>query len=119
MTEQGRRHGYYDPRYGLSPAVRRKTHLRLVPDVDAVRDDGVDAWEDEGGRSAPSLAAVPPRALDWEAFSREFVPGRRRHDLEVVKAYEAYRATGALPATEPDHPAPRDEAVAVAVSLPR
>jgi hypothetical protein len=28
--------------------------------------------------------------LDWQAFSSQFFPDRRRHDFEVVKAYEAY-----------------------------
>ena len=46
MVEQSRRHGHYDPRYGLA---HRKSHLRLVPDPDAVGDEGVGAWEDEGG----------------------------------------------------------------------
>ncbi len=115
MVEASRRHGHHDPRFGPS---RRKSHLHLVhaPD-DGVDDEGLDAWEDEGGRSAASRATMPPAALDWEAFSWEFFPGRRRHDFEVVKAFEAYRATGALPA-EPDS-GPRLEAVAVAVSLPR
>ena len=29
--------------------------------------------------------------LDWQAFSSRFFPGRSRHDLQVLKAYEAYR----------------------------
>jgi hypothetical protein len=29
--------------------------------------------------------------LDWTAFSARFFPGRRRHDFQAVKAYEAYR----------------------------
>ena len=29
--------------------------------------------------------------LDWQAFSARFFPGRGRHDLHVLKAYEAYR----------------------------
>ena len=69
-------------------------------------------------RPREARATVQPAALDWEAFTREFFPGRRRHDFETVKAYEAYRATGVPPATEPDR-GPRLEAVAVAVSLPR
>ena len=37
-------------------------------------------------------AAAPVTAfLDWEGFSARFFPGRRRHDLKVLKAYEAYR----------------------------
>jgi CspA family cold shock protein len=57
-------------------------------------------WEGEGG---PSVAEPPelsdegtrrggfPVGLDWSAFSARFFPGRRRHDLEALKAYEAYR----------------------------
>jgi hypothetical protein len=57
-------------------------------------------WEDDGGRSdadppalaVPETAAPPiPEGLDWTAFSAGFFPGRRRHDFEAVKAYEAYR----------------------------
>lgn len=29
--------------------------------------------------------------LDWQAFSSRFFPGRGRHDLQVLKAYESYR----------------------------
>lgn len=29
--------------------------------------------------------------LDWAAFSARFFPGRRRHDLEAITAYAAYR----------------------------
>ena len=121
MIETSRRHGAHDPRFG-SP--RRRSHLHLVPALaggvtDAVSDEGIEAWEDEGGQPAPLRSAAPAQVeLAWDAFTREFFPGRRRHDFEPVKAYEAYRATGALPATEPD-PGPRVEAVAVAVSLPR
>ena len=61
------------------------------------------AWEDDGGRSdadAPALAAPGTTALpigeglDWATFSARFFPGRRRHDFEAVKAYEAYRNGG-------------------------
>jgi hypothetical protein len=116
MIETSRRHGAHDPRFGKS---RRRSHLHLVPvPDDGVNDDGIDAWEDEGGQPAAPRPTVQLAALSWDGFSREFFPGRRRHDFEPAKAYEAYRATGALPATEPD-PGPRVEAVAVAVSLPR
>lgn len=42
---------------------------------------------------SPDLAASDdvPNGLDWQAFSTRFFPGRRRHDLEVLKAYGAYR----------------------------
>lgn len=29
--------------------------------------------------------------LDWQAFSAAYFPGRRRHDLEALIAYGAYR----------------------------
>ena len=29
--------------------------------------------------------------LDWKAFTARYFPQRRRHDFEVLKAYEAYR----------------------------
>jgi hypothetical protein len=29
--------------------------------------------------------------LDWQAFSSRVFRGRGRHDLQVLKAYEAYR----------------------------
>jgi hypothetical protein len=66
-------------------------------------DQGVTAvaiWEGEGG---PSVADTPelsdqetrggglPVGLDWSAFSTRFFPGRRRHDLEALRAYGAYR----------------------------
>jgi hypothetical protein len=31
--------------------------------------------------------------LDWQAFSSRFFPGRSRDDLQVLKAYEAYRSS--------------------------
>ena len=58
------------------------------------------SWEGEGG---PSVADRPqlsdqgrrrrgvPVGLDWSAFSARFFPGRRRHDLEALRAYGAYR----------------------------
>jgi hypothetical protein len=61
------------------------------------------AWDDDGGRpdtEAPALAvpeatAQPiPEGLNWTTFSARFFPGRRRHDFEAVKAYEAYRNGG-------------------------
>ena len=29
--------------------------------------------------------------LDWEAFSASYFPGSRRHDLQAIVAYGAYR----------------------------
>lgn len=42
--------------------------------------------------TAPPLRAVEAReALAWDAFSNRYFPGRRRHDLEALTAYGAYR----------------------------
>jgi len=42
--------------------------------------------------AAPVLSA--PRVdenLDWDAFSARYFPGRRRHDLDALVAYGAYK----------------------------
>ena len=44
--------------------------------------------------------------LAWQAFSSRFFPGRGRHDLEVLKAYEAYRHS--FDADKRDPPADTD-----------
>ena len=42
--------------------------------------------------SAPDLpAAGVGEKLDWDAFSALYFPGRRRHDLDAVAAYGAYK----------------------------
>ena len=33
-----------------------------------------------------------PEDLDWQAFFATYFPGRRRHDLEALTAYCAYRS---------------------------
>ncbi len=41
---------------------------------------------------APTVtSAHAPAGLDWRAFSAAYFPERRRHDLEAVAAYGAYR----------------------------
>lgn len=37
------------------------------------------------------MAAALAEPLDWQAFSAEYYPGRRRHDFEALIAYAAYR----------------------------
>jgi hypothetical protein len=37
-----------------------------------------------------------PAGLDWQAFSAAYFPGRRRHDLEALTAYGAYRRSRAV-----------------------
>jgi hypothetical protein len=42
--------------------------------------------------SAPDLpASGVGEKLDWDAFSARYFPGRRRHDLDAVAAYGAYK----------------------------
>ena len=41
--------------------------------------------------SAPVLPAAGCEKLDWDAFSARYFPGRRRHDLDAVAAYGAYK----------------------------
>jgi hypothetical protein len=43
-------------------------------------------------------SAHEPAGLDWQAFSAAYFPVRRRHDLEALVAYGAYRRNGTLPA---------------------
>ncbi len=47
-------------------------------------------------------SARAPAALDWEAFSAVYFPERRRHDLEALVAYGAYRRShsGTAPSSE-------------------
>ena len=50
--------------------------LVLVPDVDVLDDDAI----------------VQP-GLDWQDFRSLYFPERRRHDLEALTAYAAYRSS--------------------------
>jgi hypothetical protein len=120
MVESARRHGYFDPRYPPRVAVERIPKLSLVSnglgsidgtDVVAVpapprlvlaggRDDArVPDWENEGGYIAePKLTDLGsehlPVGLGWYEFLAIRFPDARRHDLEALKAYEAYRSSG-------------------------
>ena len=47
--------------------------------------------------------------LDWQSFSAACFPGRRRHDLEELTAYGAYRRSHEVDARSADEP-PRIEA---------
>ena len=77
---------------------RRQRHALLPA---AVGNDGpsIHRWENEGGSYSMAdeldlevdRCEEPPAGLDWYAFSSRYFPGRRRHDLEALKAYEAYR----------------------------
>jgi hypothetical protein len=41
--------------------------------------------------STPVLPAAVAEVLDWDAFSTRYFPWRRRHDLEVLSSYAAYK----------------------------
>ncbi len=45
-----------------------------------------------------------PAGLEWYAFSGRYYPGRRRHDLEALKTYEAYRSAAIAPSSVPRRP---------------
>jgi hypothetical protein len=51
--------------------------------------------QQSGRDTAPSAPVLPAaevgEKLDWDAFSARYFPGRRRHDLDAVAAYGAYK----------------------------
>jgi hypothetical protein len=92
VVEASRKHGPFDTRW---PSTR-KDSAGAVP-------------------TAPPLrAAEAAEALDWEAFSNRYFPGRRRHDTEALTAYATYKqgrewrtAPARLSVVPPEHvPAP-------------
>jgi hypothetical protein len=68
VVEASRKHGPFDTRW---PSARRDS-LAAVPTV------------------PPFRAAEAAEALDWEAFSNRYFPGRRRHDMKALTAYATY-----------------------------
>lgn len=82
MIEAGRRHGHYDSRW-TNP-------MAATLGRDSTNRAWLDVWENEGGasRTRPVIAVLQPCA-DWDAFGRKHFPGRRRHDLEPLVAWEA------------------------------
>jgi hypothetical protein len=44
---------------------------------------------------AAASSAQVPDGLDWRSFAAASFPGRRRHDLEALTAYSAYRRSRA------------------------
>ena len=66
--EASRKHGPFDMRWP------------------SARSDGSSAVQ-----TAPLLRAEEAaEALDWEAFSNRYFPGRRRHNMEALTAYATY-----------------------------
>ncbi len=54
-------------------------------------------WPSARKDSAGAVSTAPPlraeeaaEALEWEAFSNRYFPGRRRHDMEALTAYATY-----------------------------
>ena len=87
MIESSRRHGHFDTRWNLD----RERGLRAAApaEVDGGR-ASLRRWEDDGGRYPYDGRA--PAELDWVAFLSRYFPRSLRHDLEALKAYEAYRS---------------------------
>jgi hypothetical protein len=50
----------------------------------------------ESAVSGVPSSAEAPDGLDWQTFSAAYFPGRRRHDLEALTAYDAYRRSRTL-----------------------
>jgi hypothetical protein len=46
--------------------------------------------------SAVQGGADAPDGLDWQAFTATYFPTRRRHDLEALTAYGAYKRSRLL-----------------------
>jgi hypothetical protein len=69
VLEASRKHGPFDTRW---PSARKESS--------------------DAAPSAPPLrAAEAAEALDWEAFSNRYFPGRRRHNMEALRAYATYK----------------------------
>lgn len=97
MIESSRRHGYLDPRWNMTK-TRARHPLRAAEDGDH---PSIQNWENEGGRYSSAGQKDAPGGLDWNAFSSRYFPDRRRHDLDVIKAYEAYRWSASTCAPRP------------------
>ena len=68
-VEASRTHGPFDPRWPKRP-------VRI-----------------DGDRLTTALSGLEDvrEGLDWDAFSTCYFPGRRRHDLEAICAYQEYQ----------------------------
>jgi hypothetical protein len=91
----------------FSSNVQPKRRIRARPTAAAREDRALlQGWEDEGGHQStdddPDVETDHGKratgGLRWPEFLRRFFPGRRRHDLEALQAYAAYRSES-TPAT--------------------
>jgi hypothetical protein len=86
------------------PRFPRRRH-ELISAVVGEGGPAIHSWENEGGSYSmtdeldleANRREQLPAGLEWYAFSTRYFPGRRRHDLEVLKAYEAYGSAGFAP----------------------
>jgi hypothetical protein len=68
VVEASRKHGSFDTRW---PFARKDSTGAL-------------------STAAPVCAEEAAEALDWEAFSNRYFPGRRRHNMEALTAYATH-----------------------------
>ena len=78
MIEPSRRHGHFDPRFSTLLARADRPTANATAGIDEL-----------------------PGELGSAAFSGRLFPDRRRHDFEVLKAYEAYRGGARWRTVEP------------------
>jgi hypothetical protein len=69
VVEASRKHGPFDRRW---PSARKDSAAAV-------------------STAPPLRAAEAAEALDSEAFSNRYFPGRRRHDMEALTAYATYK----------------------------
>ena len=70
--------------------ARRPDAMPVEPERRSSMDPGRGPAADRVASGVTSSAHVP-EGLDWQGFSAAYFPGKRRHDLEALTAYGAYR----------------------------
>jgi hypothetical protein len=78
MIEASRKHGPFDIRWDCFASLSTSQEAN--------------GWTSRGVHAVEEAERLElPVGLDWGAFSARCFPGRRRHDLEALTAYGAYR----------------------------
>jgi hypothetical protein len=95
VVEASRKHGPFDTRW---PSARKDSAAAV-------------------STAAPLRAAEAAEALDWEAFSNRYFPGRRRHNMEALTAYATYMQGREWRTTPPRLSVVPTEDVSVAVEV--
>jgi hypothetical protein len=70
-VEASRKHGPFDTRWSSAPFAPIES-------------------SDAAPTAPPLRVEEAAEALDWEAFSNRYFPGRRRHNTEALAAYATY-----------------------------